>query len=78
MTASILYDVTRKAPVAESVEIAANPWSRFLGLMGRKQLDDGSVLVSNHRTGSIHSSCALPWTPSSLIRSGESYTWSMR
>ena len=53
MTASILYDVTRKAPVAESVEIAANPWSRFLGLMGRKQLDDGSVLVLEPSNG-IH------------------------
>ena len=36
---------TRDAPLAEQAELADNPWTRFVGLMGRRELPAGTGLV---------------------------------
>jgi len=36
---------TRGGDIAERVEVASNPWSRFWGLMGRRGLDPGHGLL---------------------------------
>lgn len=37
--------MTRDTTVAETVEVASNPWSRFWGLMGRRGLEPGHGLL---------------------------------
>ncbi len=53
MTVRRLYDDTHKIALAESVVVAGTLWSRFLGLMGRKQMAPGEALVLEPSNG-IH------------------------
>ncbi|HZP26268.1 MAG TPA: DUF192 domain-containing protein [Dehalococcoidia bacterium] len=46
-------DQDRRAVVAREVRIAKSPWSRFLGLMGRRSLREGEGLLLIPG-GSIH------------------------
>ena len=38
-------NVTRGVDLAARVEVAANPWRRFVGLMGKRDLPDGGGLL---------------------------------
>lgn len=40
-----IRNVTRGVDIASRAELAANPWTRFLGLMGRSTLPDDYGLV---------------------------------
>ena len=41
------FNETKKTPVAENVRVADGIWSRFLGLMGRRELaEDGGLLLA--------------------------------
>jgi uncharacterized membrane protein (UPF0127 family) len=51
MTRNLLYNDTKQVVVADSVEVAGRLWSRFVGLMGRKELVPGSVLVLEPSNG---------------------------
>lgn len=40
-----VYNVTRGQALGTAVEVASNPWRRFLGLMGKRSLPDGGGLL---------------------------------
>ena len=41
----MITNLTRKALIASSVEMAQNPWQRMKGLLGREDLPKGQALV---------------------------------
>jgi uncharacterized membrane protein (UPF0127 family) len=45
MAAVRVRNVTRGVDLGTRVEVAANPWRRFLGLMGKRTLPDGEGLL---------------------------------
>lgn len=49
-----LVNITKNIILAESIELADNPWKRFKGLLGREGLPDGSGLYITP-CNSIHS-----------------------
>lgn len=40
-----VWNVTRQAPLAEDARLAADPMSRLVGLLGKKELPQGNGLV---------------------------------
>lgn len=40
-----IKNLTRETVVAQDVRWATNPWTRFVGLMGRKAMGEGEALV---------------------------------
>ena len=45
MAAVRVRNVTRDVDLGTHIELAANPWQRFLGLMGKRTLSDGGGLL---------------------------------